>query len=97
MPKSGAKYLETLDWVAPAQLGGNQDELYQTIGCKALVSHLDAKSMRAAHSSRYIESIYRPVPSSDGSRGIATAGAWESSSRAGFIQYCLTSKDHSAH
>jgi hypothetical protein len=27
-----AKYLETLEWLPPAKLGGNQDELHQTTG-----------------------------------------------------------------
>lgn len=32
LPKVGAKYLETLDWVSPAKLGGNQNELHLAIG-----------------------------------------------------------------
>ena len=36
----GTQYLEALDWLPPAKLGGNQDELYQTTGRTRDVSHL---------------------------------------------------------
>ena len=35
-----AAYLETLDWLPPAKLGGSQDELHQTFGRAGDVPHL---------------------------------------------------------
>ena len=66
--------MESLEWLPPAKFGGNQDELHQTTGRAGDGKKLREPDERAAHTSSHIESIYRTGPSSDGGRGIATAG-----------------------
>ena len=66
--------MKSLGWLPPAKFGGNQNELHQTTGQAGDGQKLRKPNERGAHKGSDIESIYRTVPSSDGGRGIATAG-----------------------
>ena len=55
MQAFGANHLETVEWLSPTKLGGEQDELHQTTGSRTFERQVNELHIRAAILNRFTE------------------------------------------
>lgn len=76
-PEAGARDLEEVEWLPPAQFGAGQDVLLQTFGRAGDGAHVWASGHRTACAGGFAQPLHAtwtPDNSACGSHGIAASG-----------------------